>query len=186
MRIIIILLLIVSYGTANAQPAGSDSILKLHDLKHQSSEIPKNNIYAGGSYYIILGSGTINYERRILRFGKESSACIFLRTGFGYWFDWLSGGPAGIISANMVFFKRASHLEAGLGAVALYDQKYYKLINENGMNPDDVFPSKLDCTIFNPAINLGYRYQEPGKKFLFRIGLSYPEGPVYLGLGIAF
>lgn len=85
----------------------------------------------------------------------------------------------------MVFFRKANHIETGLGDVVLYDRKKYEMILNNHMNANEQPPSKRNCMIFTPGINLGYRYQKPGSYEVFRIVLSYPEG-VYLGMGFAF
>ena len=36
----------------------------------------------------------------------------------------------------------------------------------------------------DPAINIGYRRNVPGKHFLYRTGIGYPEG-IYFGVGYA-
>lgn len=144
----------------------------------------KNTIYVTGSYLLIGGSVSVNYERLILNMGKNSSMFLFLRAAYGYWAVWTSGGPAGILSANILFLKNVHHIETGFGVVKLYDKKSYEYALENarlGYNP----PVKNHYMIFNPVINVGYRYQNPENHIMLRIGLSYPEA-LYAGLGVNF
>jgi hypothetical protein len=162
----------------------NNSILKMDEIDSLRHSF-KNNIYPEVGYWLIGGSVTINYERMIFQTGKISTARFFLRAGYGYWAFWTGGGPAGILAFNIVLFNKAHHLETGPGIVVLYD---------NSKNHDDIFRppdpneqphSWRENIIYTPEINIGYRYQKPGKHFIFRIGLSYPEG-VYSGLGISF
>jgi hypothetical protein len=161
-----------------------NSIIKMYNIDSLKNK-SKNNIYLIASFILIGGSATINYERMILQMGGKLSACFYVRLGYGYWADWTDGGIGGILSTNMLFFRKASHIETGFGAVALYDRKRYKDILRQPPNTYNQPTSKRDCMIYNPVLNLGYRYQDPGKLCIFRIGLSYPEGG-YLGLGINF
>jgi hypothetical protein len=140
----------------------------------------KNNIYVAAGYYIIMFNATINYERMVFHLGRRKSTNLFLRAGYGKWVDWTSGGTGGILGANLIFFKGSSHLETGFGAIVLYDRKMYEDVLEH-----EPPASKKDFMIYNPCINLGYRYQKPGRHGVFRIGLSYPEGG-YAALGVAF
>ena len=140
----------------------------------------KNNIYVAAGYFFIMYNATVNYERMLLYLGRKESTSLYLRAGYGKWAVWTSGGNGGILSANMVFFKSASHLEAGVGAFALFDQKRYELSLKF-----DPPASKKDNMIYNPSINFGYRYQKSGRHSVFRIGLSYPEG-LFAALGAAF
>jgi hypothetical protein len=151
------------------------------------SDLPvKNFIYAQGGYSLIGYNGSVNYERLLFRLGKNRSAAVTMRAGYGRWLYWTGGGPGGILCVHMVLFKKSSHLEAGFGGGALYDRKFYELKVEQykHYNGDPPGP-KSECMIYTPVINLGYRYLNPTEEFLFRVGICYPEG-VYTGIGIAF
>jgi hypothetical protein len=139
----------------------------------------KNTIYVAVGTYIIVLNGTVNYERMLLHLGQKKSSSLSLRAGYGKWAGWTSGGNGGILGANLVFFKSASHIEAGICAIALFDRKKYEV--DLKYEPP---ASKKDFMIYTPGINLGYKYQKPGRHEVFRIGVSYPEG-VFAALGFA-
>jgi hypothetical protein len=181
-RFLIILLALLP-GAVYAQISGRERIKSTDESLNFNS---KNSIYGQASFILIGYSATVNYERMLFPIGRNKSTCACIRAGYGYWAYWTGGGPAGILTANMVFFKRVNHLEAGFGAVALYDKKHYEMMVDeyNNYNGDPPGP-KSECMIYNPAINLGYRYQNPDGNFIFRIGISYPEGG-YTGLGYTF
>ncbi len=52
------------------------------------------------------------------------------------------------------------------------------------INPPEK-PQRQDYLFLKPVFSLGYRYQEPGGDFVFRIGMGFPV-LVHLGLGFAF
>lgn len=177
MRYSYIIILALLHGTISGQSYNRELVNQdIDSLKPES----KNAIYVAAGTWIIVFSGTVNYERMLLHLGRKESTTLYLRAGYGKWAVWTSGGIGGILSANLVFFTSASHLEAGFGAVMLYDRNKYEDVLEFAPPA-----SKKDAMIYNPCINLGYRYQQPGRHSVFRIGLSYPEG-AYGALGFAF
>jgi hypothetical protein len=148
----------------------------IDSLKHEI----KNSIYISAGSYIILMDANINYERMVIRLGRKKAISLFLRAGFGKWASWTSGGTGGILGANLMFLTGSSHIEAGFGAVALFNKEMYEM--DLKFEPPASIKENM---IYSPCINIGYRYQKPGGHFIFRAGISYPEG-VYGALGVAF
>jgi hypothetical protein len=177
MRYSFIIFLALLPGTTYGQLPNRGSVKQNIDSLNPEA---KNNIYCVAGTWIIGLDATLNYERMILHLGQRKSISLSLRAGYGKWAYWTSGGNGGILSANLIYFKRASHIETGFGAVILFDREKYEM--------DVIFEpptSKKECMIYTPCINLGYRYQKPGGHSIFRIGFSYPEG-AYAALGVAF
>jgi hypothetical protein len=183
LRKLLFLFLVCIAGPVFAQPQEKEVSGRNKNISDLSV---KNFIYAQGGYCLIGYNGSVNYERQLFRLGKNRSAAVTMRAGYGKWLFWTGGGPGGILSANMVFFKKASHLEGGFGAGALYDRKFYEQMVEQyrHFNGEPPLP-KHECMIYTPVINLGYRYQNPTGEFIFRVGMCYPEG-AYTGIGVAF
>ncbi len=127
----------------------------------------RNAIYGTvGLFALIEGAAAnISYERHILYIGRYKRAAIALRASYGGFGSIGGSGTTIILASNFIFGRRNSHLEMGLGPMLLVDS-YDKA--------RDYFP----------AINLGYRYQNPEKPFIFRTGFG-TEG-LYLSFGSAF
>jgi len=178
---ILIIVLALLHEAVNAQmPEGK---ITRHSI--DSYELNNNNFYGVISYSLVGYSVTINYERMLFPLGRKNVTTAYLRAGAGSWAYWTSGGVGGILAVNLVFFRKSSHLEGGLGIVTLYDRKTYRFVLENHLNTNEPHPLRRDYMINTPGVNLGYRYQDPDHRFIFRFGLSYPEG-AYTSLGLTF
>lgn len=151
-------------------------LISLSDGIAQEVVLPKNSIF-----FELLGNGglySINYERSL-------SATLIGRIGFSTFltFDILSSEPGDriiTIPALISYLSghKNSHFEIGGGIL-------FGNINEN--NGSNII---FDLTTF-----IGYRYQEPRKGILFRIGLTpflsldnkanYPDKGLSLSGGIS-
>ncbi|MCD6556219.1 MAG: hypothetical protein J7K64_03410, partial [Bacteroidales bacterium] len=128
----------------------------------------KNSIYGiigfnPGEFYIPL---SVNYEYTLYNVGF---AKINGRTGIGFWLYWTEKGIDFPITGQIVFLKKSSHIEIGIGAQYIYD-----------------FADNM--TGLSHLLNIAYRYQKSDGKFLFKIGieknkwLAYP----FISTGYAF
>lgn len=128
----------------------------------------KNIIYGSlglnlPEFYIPSG---INYERSLYDSGFVK---LNGRTGAGFWIYWTESGINIPLTGQIVFFKKASHLEIGIGGQYIYD-----------------FSGGI--TMLSHLLNIGYRYQKFNGKFIFRIGfeknywLAYP----FISFGTVF
>lgn len=101
---------------------------------------------------------------------------------------------------NLATGKSGGYFGISLGGGVLYDgQTRYSLIYPRAFWLVGKKSSKLELAIGGaflmewqdlhgailPAIVVGYRYQKPSQRFLFRVGLALPEG-IYAGIGIRF
>lgn len=151
-------------------------LVSLSDLKSQEVISSKNSIF-----FEILGNGglySINYERRL-------SADLYVRIGFSSFLsiDFVGGDTGGRITTFPVLLtylsgQKKSHFEIGGGMLFGKDNSY------------QVPGAIIDLTSF-----IGYRYQAPGKGFLFRVGFTpflsldnkanYPDKGISLSGGIS-
>ena len=122
----------------------------------------KNAIYGnvgiGGLYLTATGY----YERMMTQNSKFLS---FVKVGFGGYSTWGDEGNYILGQFGVLSGANKHHLE--LGAGPRYD------INR-GMQGYLPF-----------AATIGWRIQEPGGNFIFRMGVAWPEA-VYIGLGFSF
>ena len=148
----------------------------------------KNTIYASGTlgWWFVASA---SYERRLFSTDNKFYANYYLRASYGGGNSWNTKssieGPYGSLSLQGVFGPKKSHLELGLGFAALYDIDGYGIEVRSANLSNSSEPSRSDFTIWAPAISVGYRYQKPTGGFIFRTGMSYPDG-VYLSFGFAF
>jgi len=131
------------------------------------NKVYKNTIITSAGLLLFLDkytSITFQYER-ILAAGKEGLD-FGVSLGGGVLYD-------GQYRYNLIYprvywliGKKSSKAELAVGGGLLLD-----LADEQGA----VFP----------AIVIGYRYQKPCQRFLFRVGVALPEG-IYAGIGYRF
>lgn len=125
---------------------------------------PKNNaIYFTLAPDLVFWAAGLYYERIMYTWEKGK---LFARAGYQGWAIIIAeGGDAIIFQPGIITGTNTGHFEAALGAT-------YITSSEN-----DGF--------FAPAVSVGYRRQKPGKRFLFRAGIGYPDG-IYVSLGTSF
>jgi hypothetical protein len=135
----------------------------------------KNYIYLDGG--LTLGAfGGIAYERILL--DKVKWNTISIAGGVGYnsmllGSDAYYEGPYANVKANLCLRAKSHNFELGLGACLLLP------IPENSYVPKTVKSITL------PDVSIGYKFQKPGKKFLFKTSVGYPKLWA-VGLGCAF
>ncbi|TFH33515.1 MAG: hypothetical protein E4G95_09600 [Bacteroidia bacterium] len=148
-------------------------VMSVNQLKSQNpekSEISKNIMYLEFGTNIIVSSFNFNYERHFLT-SKSENLHLYGRAGFGaaaiYWGH---VGFGGLLAATMITGKGNHYFEASGGLFLGYE------------TPP---PAGGSGTYFPvPLLDFGYRYQKPGKGFLFRAKAGILG--IGVGLGYAF
>lgn len=146
-----------------------------NNFKYQLSRNTISNEY--NFLYVLALSGygvTLNYEKLLL---KQSHYYIYGKIGVGY--GAIGGNDISItgmqlpISLNILNGASNNHFEVNLGARTFFDI------------PFDKVNSNVDHGFFiYPIVNLGYRYQQPNGKFLFKV-LGGTDG-ISVGIGMTF
>ncbi len=137
----------------------------------------KNNIYVSFGSTLVYSAFTICYERNV--FNKPNSEWN-IRGGWGF-----NAALWGVVChhflVDMCYIggKSNHHFEACLGVSMLFDMGYY-LYYKNDPNLYEPFSYFAD---WYPSAYVGYRYKKPGGKFLFRVGVGWPE---QAGFGVGF
>ena len=128
--------------------------------------IDRSTIHISLAPDVAYNAATIFYDHIITHNGKLAT---FARVGYGGWAKLLIGaGTQTFAQGGIIVGTNKKKFEASAG-VAFQNEK-----------TDDITKSS---TV--PAVSLGIRSQKPGKHFVFRAGLGYPEG-IYVGLGHSF
>lgn len=143
--------------------------------------VKKNTIHAGvGSVGLIAGYN-VNYERLIvpIKMGQ-----LWARATAGGWAIWTSSGPYQATSLVLLTGLRSNHFELHAGMSRMLDRQSYEDAQDMSRHFSEPLPSKSSYTYFRAVGGIGYRYQKPSGRFIFRTGVAYPE-TVYLGLGVA-
>jgi hypothetical protein len=140
-------------------------------------ELKKNAIYGtvGVDYFELYGTVMANYNRMILELPPSYLFHSFwLGIGTGPWrrgFDVPERGWNFTSALSALIGRKNVHLEMGAGVLFTYNTYYDKfqpLVNDRHL-----------------AGNLGLRYQKPGRNFIFRTGIGWPEF-IYLSFGYCF
>jgi len=135
----------------------------------EKQEISKNILYLelGTNFYV--SSVSVNFERHFYSSSSEK-VHLYGRAGIGgaavYWTHAGWGGLGGL---TMILGKGKHHFETSAGAFLGY---------ESGT------PYEKGTLFVLPLLDLGYRFQKPGKGFLFRAKAGILG--IGVGLGYAF
>lgn len=132
----------------------------------QSNEGNKNGSFTGKNIIHISLAPDVAYNAATIFFDRiisqNENLATFVRVGYGGWSKLLiGGGSQTLIQGGIISGSNNRRFEAALGVA---------IQNEDNNN----------TTI--PALSLGLRSQKPGKRFVFRAGIGYPEG-LYVGVG---
>lgn len=132
----------------------------------EKNKIRKSDIFTGIGIMPMFGHVSINYEF----FYSEHPNKTFKRRGLKFGagvYQYYDDGSLNVILSYMCFTgDKNNHFELGLGVAYLH------------------FLSRSIKYVV-PAPCIGYRYQKPDGKFIFRTGIGFPE-LAYLGIGYAF
>ena len=113
----------------------------------------------------------LNYEHKLFTYEK---GYLFGRVGAGYWADWAILGANFKFHLSYISGKKNSHLEFDVGARYKGEFVYSSFIKPGGFSNGDILP----------IVNIGYRFQKPGRPFVFRVGVG-TESIFYLSIGRA-
>jgi hypothetical protein len=129
-------------------------------------KINESALYGGLGITPLYGSITVNYEIMLV----ERPNLVFkkrgLRIGTGIYQYSDDGSLNIIINYTCLTGAENNHFELGLGVA------YMHFLTTSGR-------------YVAPAPNIGYRFQKPDGKFIFRTGVGFPE-LLYLSFGYAF
>ena len=155
-------------------------------LSHQEPHRTENSIYATGGTLGLWFTGNFSYERWITQFGANNKNTLYARATYGGYVTWGVQGHQFGPGLTLLTGKKNSSLETGLGVQALYNEEGFREEEENYVpGPGVTTPNIWDYITILPDIRVGYRYQKPEGKFLFRTGLSLPDA-LYIGFGVTF
>jgi len=149
--------------------AGIFLILSLHSFGQGDRYSP--DVLRRDAFYVNVGflSIDLNYERKIMTYEK---GYLFGRVGAGYWAGWAILGANFKFHLSYIYGKKNSHLEFNLGARYKGEFVHTSYNEPGGFSDGDMLP----------IVNIGYRYQKPGRPFVFRAGIG-TESVFYLSIG---
>jgi hypothetical protein len=132
--------------------------------ENSSPSFRKNGLSGSLGFAGIVATATSNYERILTQSLDKGITATFAKVGLGTYGGWVDSGSYLYLQYGFLTGKNANHLEVSAGP------------NFNLNNAEDMLPV---------AFNIGYRLQKPGKGFMLRTGVAFPE-TLYLGLGWSF
>ena len=145
-----------------------------------SQGIKKNAIYVSLGAFSFSGNYTnytATYERMINPRILNKNISSFIKVGFGG--TALTGGTHFL--GGRVKPENGKYVYTQLGI--LIGANHIKL--EMGLGTTRYVSGYWESDGFLPALNMGWRYQDPGGNFIFRLGASFPE-LVYASVGFYF
>jgi hypothetical protein len=160
----IIILFVLLVTTANSQQKETDKAQINSPLK-----LRKNGAYVNLSYAATLGQAGLTYERQI---AELRNSYVYARAGFGFGYNWSDTYSSYRMDFAYILFKKKSHLEFNIGVnyvADCYEHGTYFCIDAG-----DIFP----------ILNIAYRYQKPGGRFIFRVAVG-SESYYNLSFGLA-
>lgn len=154
--VIILLLLVICNSILKSQDPGK-------------TEISKNTIYYELGTILVVSSTSLNYERLVYRAPSEK-LFLFGRAGIGgaaiYWGN---AGWGGLAALTMLTGNKKAHFEANAGLFSGWQTPAFASESRGNW-------------FYVPILDLGFRYQKPGKGFLFRA----KAGSLGVGLGAGY
>lgn len=137
-------------------------------------ELGKNSVFAtmGYGYHnpdLAYGFG-LTYERQLVKF---SNSYLFAQGGWSYWFLWGVSANSYQLDVAYLLGSKSSHLELDLGID-------YACIADDYEGVFDFTDGEVKL-----LANVAYRYQKPGKRTVFRIGVG-TVALAFVSLGISF
>ncbi len=145
----------------------------------------KNSIQATAGAVGLIAGYSLSYERWLLTSKQSALVGLWTKIGAGGWVSWTSGGPHQSLMLGTMTGKRNSHLELNMGLARMFDRNSYNAAKDVSDYYADPPPAKSNYVAIRAAGSLGYRYQKPTGRFIFRVGGGFPE-TLYLGIGGAF
>ena len=152
----------------------SSIVLFSQNLEQTTSRLNKNSLFAsvGYGYHnpdLAYGLG-LTYERQLVKF---SNSYLYAQGGWAYWYLWGVSANSYQINAAYILGSKSSHLELDLGID-------YACIANDYKGVFDFSDGEVKL-----LANIAYRYQKPGKRTLFRVGVG-TVALAFVSVGIAF
>ena len=147
----------------------------------------KNSIYFDVASMLYTGNYALNYERKIYSNQNYQS---MISTGFGVWYSFNNFGSINLenlassfsvpVTLNTILGTGKWRFECDFGVRLLIGKGWSTFQDSGVVKPNPIF----DDSVGRPIFNVGYRYQKPNGRFIFRtfVGL----GGFGLGIGSAF
>ena len=127
--------------------------------------LKKNIIHGSLAPDLAYNAAHVFFDRIVY---ENNNIAVFARVGYGVWLTLITNSGTTLMGQGGVLFGSGKgRFEVAIGAAKINQTQY----SENHDKTD-------------PAINIGYRRNVPGKHFLYRTGIGYPEG-IYFGVGYA-
>jgi len=136
------------------------------DNKSNTESLRKNAVYGTVGFFPIYFFGGGSIEHLFTRPPGKVLTAFGVRVGAGPFALWEDTGMDYYLNFNALVGRNKHHFEIGAGPMLMH----MEYDNENSIWPSG---------------NIGYRFQKPGKNFIFRAGGGWPEA-AYLSVGIAF
>lgn len=161
-----LIILLILYTSVYAQDSPRDSL---------NTELKKNAVFITGGTLLFMGAVNINYERKVHN-NQSDNLSLWLKTGYGFYYHYDVGSPLLNFRIGLTMIKGAydKHFELSLGYMNFHGKatRWY---------------DSFHLIYGNHALagSIGYRYQKPDGKFIFRTGLGYPE-TLYVSVGFCF
>ena len=135
----------------------------------KSGKMNKNALVVNASPLLVYNYININYERTLKQHMWDKNISAFVKVGVGGFTDiWGSGGYT-MAQFGLLTGANKHHFEISAGGNLAFPKIGYR-----------------DKPIGFPyAANIGWRIQDPNKKFIFKLGVGLPE-LLYFGLGFSF
>lgn len=122
-----------------------------------------NIIHGGLGFGGLIGTATINYERILTQHFDKFITATFAKVGYGAYTGWGGDGQYLFLQYGILTGKKAHHFETSVGP-------------NFTVGGDSTLPV---------AFGFGYRHHKPGKPFMIRTGIGFPE-TIYFGMGLSF
>ena len=149
--------------------------------QHTQLSVPDSALLKN-AFHLSLGifAQNLYYEHRI---GTSRNATWHMKLGYGINQGIFSGrSQQAIASIAWIGSKQKnSHLEFNAGGLVRYHYESYQN-NRAYQAPNTNMAEFIDLS---PVVYVGYRYQKPGKPFVFRLGIGAPEFLAF-SFGLAF
>jgi hypothetical protein len=139
----------------------------------------KNAIHVSFGY---IRLASIEYER-VLFGGADRPVSVNASLSGGF-LGVEEFGPCSELKGIVLIGRKSNHLEFNAGGMFFFDKYNYYGDQEYGYDPYK--DEKSDFLYLFPTFNLGYRYQKPGGKFVFRLGTGNRVNMFYIGFGFTF
>lgn len=139
---------------------------KGQDLLHEKPlAFRKNIVHTSVGFLVLYIPGTIFYERILSQPKENREIATFIRAGYGAYPNWSFVQEYMVLEVGFFLGSEASHIEFAVGGM--------KIVNNSILMQ------------YQPAASMGYRFQRPGGRIMFRSGIGYPEA-IYVGVGFCF